>query len=87
MKKLKMIIKEEVSLKSIGIWFLMSLLGLLAFNLVFFKKNMDMMLVIEILSFAMVFVVMMASTKVYGRYIDGYYQAHIDKYERKSHRG
>lgn len=82
-KKLIQSFKDEIHLKSILLWFSLSFIGVLLVYVFIANETLDGALLIQTFGFAIVFVLMMLGTKVYGNFINGYYQKQIDRQNKK----
>ncbi len=82
-KKILQYLKEQIKLKDILIWFVLSFIGVFLVFAFVMKQTIDGILLIETLSFAIIFVIMMIGTKAYGCFVDDFYQDRIDEHERK----
>lgn len=77
-------IKAEIKVKDIVIWFMLSFAGVLLVCLCIMKRSFEGSLLLEVLGFAVVFVLMMIGTKFYYRFVEGYYQSLIRHENKKN---
>ena len=81
--KLIRALKNEMQIKDIITWFILSFLCVLFVYLFIVKRSFHILLFIEVLGFSIIFVLMMIGTKAYGYFLDGYYQSYIDRQNKK----
>ena len=75
--------KIKITAKEVFTWFSLSFIGVFVVYLSVFHRTLNSLMLIEVFAYAVIFVVIMAMTKSYSHYVDGYYQTHIDKHIAK----
>ena len=81
--KLIRALKNEMKIKDMITWFILSFLCVLFVYLFIVKRSFHILLFIVVLGFSIIFVLMMIGTKAYGYFLDGYYQSYIDRQNKK----
>lgn len=75
--------KVRITLKEVFTWFSLSFIGVFVVYLSVFHRTLNSLMLIEVFAYAVIFALIMAMTKSYSHYVDGYYQTHIDKHIAK----
>lgn len=75
--------KIKITIKEMGTWFGLSFLGVFTVYIMVLHKELNSILFIEFFAYAVIFTVIMAMTKSYSHFIDGFYQPYIDKHSVK----
>lgn len=83
MRELFQKFKIKIELKDLVLWFLLSFVGVLCVYIFVMKSELTLALLLQTIGFSIVFVLMMIGTKSYNQYINGFYQSHIDRQNKK----
>lgn len=80
--KLRSIMKSEIHLKDILMWFVISYIIVLFIMIMILRQSISIDTLIEVFGFAVIFVLMMSGTKIYSLFIEGYYESLIRRFKK-----